>query len=89
MVRDKVREGRGKGAEGLLAFAQCPVYVFLPQSLGRTGEKSSWPRGALFSQAEHQPSSARAKVICSDSPGTIDADYLGSAYTLGLCFLRK
>lgn len=88
MVRDKVREGRGKGAE-LLAFAQSPIYVFLPQSLGRTAEKSSWPLGALFLQAEHQPSSARAKAICVDSPGTIDADCLGSAYTLRLCFLSK
>lgn len=89
MVRDKVREGRGKGAEGLLAFAQSPIYIFLPQSLGRTSEKSNWPLGALFLQAEHQPSSARAKVICVDSPGTIDADYLGSTDTLGLCFLSK
>lgn len=89
MVREKVREGREEGAEGLLAFAQSPIYIFLPQSLGRIGEKSSWPLCALFSQAEHQPSSARANVICVDSPGTIDADYLGSAYTLGLCFLSK
>ena len=77
------------GAEGLLAFAQSHIYAFLPQSLGRIGEKSSWPLCALFSQAEHQPSTARPKVISVDSPGTIDADYLGSAYTLGLCFLSK